>query len=142
MIKYSLVCGEGHEFEAWFQNSTAYDHQEAAGLLTCAVCGSHQVRKAPMAPGVISSRGEAAPRPKKMSQIPPEVLQQMREFRERVLRDADYVGDHFPEEARKIYYNEVEPRGIYGNATTTEIRELLDEGIEVLPLPVLPEDHQ
>lgn len=141
MIKYSLVCSQGHEFEAWFQNSAAYDQQEARGLLACALCGSSEVRKAPMAPNVISSRGEKTPL-KKMPQIQPEVIQAMREFRNRVLNEADYVGDQFPEEARKIHYNEVEPHRIYGNATSAEVRELLDEGIEVLPLPVLPEDHQ
>ncbi len=148
MIRYRLTCPDAHEFEAWFSSSAAYDKQAKAGHVTCPECGSNKVEKTLMAPNVATSRKKeaarekakaAAPRPV-ASQMPAEMLEMMRKIRDHVRENADYVGDKFAEEARKIHYEESEARGIYGEATPDEAQALYEEGIAVHPLPLLPED--
>lgn len=164
MIKYRLQCSAGHTFEGWFRSSEACDQQMAAGKITCPTCGEVHVSKAPMAPSVAKRAGKAAAaeaggavvhgqghnelaRQQQTStagggrgQITPEMLRVMRELRQTVEARAEYVGDRFAEEARRMHYDEVEPRGIYGEASLDEARELAEEGIGFLPLPRLPED--
>ncbi|MGG9999604.1 DUF1178 family protein [Pseudovibrio ascidiaceicola] len=70
-----------------------------------------------------------------------ELVEALREFRKQVVTNSEYVGDKFAEEARKIHYGETEERGIYGETTPDDAQELLEEGIELMPLPVLPEDR-
>ena len=159
MIRYSLVCGKGHEFEGWFGSSLDYDDQQEKGLLECPYCGSHEISKTLMAPSVATSRKRedhaaqlpavaeeaAAPSaPVQFSGMTAEqraIVKQMRELKEKLLSQAENVGDKFSEEARKIHYGEAEQRGIYGKATLDEAAELAEEGIEFLPLPDLPEDR-
>lgn len=151
MIRYSLICREGHEFEAWFAGSAAYDEQRANGRVTCPQCGSADVAKALMAPSVSTARSradretvkDAAKKVRVAGQrsLPPEAMALLREFREKVTAEAEYVGPQFAEEARKIHYGEREETGIYGEAAPDEVESLNEEGIEVLPLPVLPEDR-
>lgn len=141
MIRYSLKCDHEHEFEAWFRSSADYDRAAKAGENKCPVCGSGEVGKALMAPAVTGTKKSekvslAAPDPR--SAVMREAL---KEFRKKVTEGADYVGDKFAEEARKIHYEEVEQRGIYGEATAEEARELAEEGIGFHPLPALPEDR-
>ncbi len=151
MIRYALKCSTGHEFEAWFRSSAAYDEQEARGLVSCAVCGSEKVTKALMAPSLRTSETrmpapagpstESLPAPQPAAaHVPREVVELMRRVRDHVRSNADYVGDKFADEARKIHYDEAEHRGIYGEATPEEARALAEEGIDVHQLPVLPED--
>jgi hypothetical protein len=144
MIRYRLSCPDHHEFDAWFRSSAAYEAQSGAGQVTCPECGSHDIEKALMAPSVKTGRTEEgkAARPKRpmASLMPPELTEMMRKIRDYVRENADYVGDKFAEEARKIHYEEVEARGIYGEATMDEAQALHEEGIPVQPLPVLPED--
>ncbi|BCX17015.1 MAG: hypothetical protein KatS3mg117_0697 [Geminicoccaceae bacterium] len=134
MIRFALACSAGHEFEGWFKSNEAFDEQRASGGLCCPICGGTSVDKAIMAPAV--ARSGAADRP------PPEVIARFlaiaRAVREHVERNFENVGPRFPEEARKIHLGEAEPRDIYGEATPQEVRELLDEGIEVRPLPWVP----
>lgn len=151
MIRYSLICGDGHEFEAWFSGSAAYEEQRSDGRVTCPLCGSADVAKALMTPSVSTSRSRAdretaGDTQKKVPvagqrSLPPEAMTLLREFREKVTAKAEYVGPQFAEEARKIHYGEREETGIYGEAAPDEVRSLNEEGIEVLPLPVLPEDR-
>lgn len=168
MIKYSLACRKGHRFDAWFKSSGDYDRQARRGLVTCPDCGSAKVDKAIMAPRVAKRRSAAPERaPKPVPASPPtssdtpmqatggavskdqarlaemqrEVFSLMRKVRAEVEKTSDYVGPKFAEEARKIHYRETEPRGIYGEATTAEVKDLLDEGVECYPLPRLPEDQ-
>jgi hypothetical protein len=141
MIRYSLRCDRDHEFEAWFRSSTDYDRAAAAGENVCPVCASTAVVKAPMAPSVAGARKEekmtlAAPDPKSRA-----MREALKELRKRVTENADYVGDRFAEEARKIHYQETEARGIYGEATSEEASALAEEGIAFQPLPPLPEDR-
>jgi hypothetical protein len=141
MIRYSLRCSKDHEFEAWFRSSADYDRAAAAGEAACPLCGSVKVEKAIMAPAPLNSKHEgkmslAVPDPKRAA-----LKEAMIALRKQVTENADYVGDRFPEEARKIHYEEVEARGIYGEATGEEAKALIDEGIEFHPLPTLPEDR-
>ena len=165
MIRYALNCERGHAFESWFQNSAAYDKQRKRGLVSCPICGSAKVEKAIMAPRL--ARSEAAepspppspPSPPSNLPTPPppvaapgkapvammspaerELRKKLKELREAITRNADYVGPRFPEQARKIHYGETEQRSIYGEASPDEAKELHEEGIEFHPLPILPDD--
>jgi len=139
MIRYTLRCDREHEFEAWFASSAAYDAAAAAGENICVVCGSTKVEKAIMAPAVAGSRaGEsmtlAAVDPRQKA-----FLTAVREFRQKVTENADYVGNRFAEEARKIHYQETPSRSIYGEATPDDARSLAEEGVSFHPLPPLPD---
>lgn len=140
MIHYSLHCEIDHSFDGWFANAAAYDAQHGRGLVTCPICGSAQVSKALMAPAL------AKPGPERVSLSighpqHAQLLDAMRALRKKVVSEADYVGDKFAEEARKIHDKDVEPRGIYGEATREEVAALIDDGVEFMPLPHLPEEH-
>ena len=162
MIRYALACDQGHTFESWFANSAAYDTQKKRKLLACPACGSMKVDKAIMAPqlaGTRKRRKAAAPAPDAPAPAPEaatpdaptpvamvspqerEFRQKLKELREHLVKNADYVGQKFPEEARKMHYGEIEHRSIYGEASPQEAKELLDEGVEFHPLPVLPDER-
>ena len=145
MIHYDLICDKGHAFDGWFRNSAAYDEQAGKGLVSCTVCGSAKVEKQLMAPGipVKSNRKDAAPKKMISGPVDPRLatmIEMVREMRKHVEENAEYVGDRFAEEARKIHYEESEHRGIYGEASPDEAKALIEEGIAVHPLPRLPED--
>jgi hypothetical protein len=145
MIHYDLICEEGHEFDGWFSNSAAFDEQSRNGLVSCVLCGSTRVEKQLMAPGipVRGNRKSEPARPMLAATVDPrqqKLVQMMRELRKAVEENAEYVGDKFAEEARKIHYEESEKRGIYGETTSQDAEELIDEGIEIHPLPILPEE--
>jgi len=145
MIRYDLICDQGHEFDGWFRDSAAYDGQAGRGLVSCTVCGSAKVEKQLMAPAVPAKSNRKDMSPQKMvgGAVDPRMqamMQMMREMRRQVEENADYVGDRFAEEARKIHYEEAEKRGIYGEATPDDAKALIEEGIDVHPLPRLPED--
>jgi len=141
MIKYRLACDGGHEFEGWFRCGAAYDEQAAKGQISCPHCGSLAVTKAIMAPNVATRAGLAsAPETSKEAKAAEQVRALMRQLRAAVEEKADYVGPRFAEEARKIHYDESEPRGVYGEASAEEAKALVEEGIPVLPLPRLRED--
>lgn len=140
MIHYALQCSNGHRFDAWFKSAAAYDEQQARGIVSCAVCGEARVEKAPMAPAVARTDSPRVP----LSSVHPEAVkfrEMLREYRKQVMSQSDYVGDRFAEEARKIHFDEAEARGIYGEATRDEVMALLDDGVDFLPLPDLPEEH-
>ncbi len=139
MIKFSLVCNDGHEFEAWFQSGTAFEAQTARAQVTCPRCGSHGVDKAIKAPAV-AKRTEGDPGLEQPSIPPHELQRHLRRFRDEVHANAQYVGGRFAEEARKIHFDESEPRGIYGEASADEVKELAEDGVPFLPVPRLPED--
>jgi len=131
VIAYALRCHRGHEFEGWFRDSAAFDEQQVGGHLSCPSCRSTRVEKAIMAPAVSGTRKSAA---KARAEA-----RRMRQFatglRKYVQENADYVGPKFAEEARKIHYGERPDRHIYGEATPNEAQELVEEGIDVAPLP-------
>ncbi|MGF1457210.1 MAG: DUF1178 family protein [Alphaproteobacteria bacterium] len=147
MIVYRLKCAEGHEFDSWFKGSEAFDTLAAAGELSCCVCGSHRVTKAPMAPNIATKSGpkpsSAPARETGPDLSPAEILDRMhalaRQLRKKVIDDFDNVGDRFAEEARLIHYGESDSRGIYGEATPGDVQDLIEEGIAVAPLPSDPD---
>jgi hypothetical protein len=150
LIRYSLVCEAGHAFESWFRSSQDYDAQRKKNLVNCPSCGSASVEKQIMRPSVARTDKtpvrKEAPAPDKapvamMSPQEKEFRKKLKELREHVTKNADYVGEKFPELARQMHHEEIERRSIYGEAKPDEVRELLDEGVEVQPLPVLPEDR-
>jgi hypothetical protein len=130
VIVYNLRCRNAHEFEGWFRDSAAFDTQQKSGALICPVCESRKVEKAIMAPAVAGTK-KSAPADAE--------ARQMRHFmtglRKYVQQNADYVGPNFAEDARKIHYGETEHRHIYGEATIEEAKELVEEGVDVAPLP-------
>lgn len=134
MIVFTLRCGQGHEFEGWFRDSDGFDAQREAGEVSCPHCGDASIEKAVMAPRLGRSR-ETKP--------PAAALAEMRrtlvELRRQVETNCDYVGPRFAEEARRIHYGESDPRGIYGEASDDESRELADEGIRFGRIPWIPQ---
>ena len=158
MIRYTLACERQHSFESWFQNSAAYDKKAKRGLVTCPVCGSAKVEKAIMAPRLARADTvePSPPAPTPPVPTPPasppktpvaimssqerELRQKLKELRDHVTKNANYVGPRFPEEARKIHYGESEHRSIYGEASPDEAKQLHEEGIEFHPLPILPDE--
>lgn len=132
MMKYQLRCDAEHHFEGWFRSSEDYDAQAEQGLLACPVCGTGDVHKAIMAPAI--AKGEAG-RAERLADIRQSVTEAAARARAYVEKNFDYVGDKFPDEARRIHYGETDPRRIYGEATGEEVKELVREGVEVAPLP-------
>lgn len=140
MIQYSLTCENHHSFDAWFRNAAAYDEQSDRGIVSCPICATQKVTKALMAPAVPRKGSQKV----SLSVGHPEQAQlraALKTLRDKVVAEADYVGDKFAEEARKIHDNEVEARGIYGEATPDEVTSLVEDGIDFMPLPNLPEEH-
>ena len=154
MIRYNLVCEAGHGFESWFPSSDSYDAQAVRGLVTCPVCETASVSKALMAPALARTDRAPGPAPDVPVAAPPgeasvtmvaeperRMRAMLRALREHVTANAEHVGTRFPEEARKIHYGEAEGRSIYGHASPDEARALIDEGIDVAPLPTMPDDR-
>ena len=160
MIKYQLICDQNHEFEGWFQGSAAFDEQAVNGLLRCPLCDSDQVKRALMTPNLASPKQRKSTAPSAASQAghaatpdrAPAVqaekvqaygaaLAELRQLRQKIVKDCRDVGDNFAEEARKIHYGESEAEGIYGQATQKERESLKDEGIEIFDMPWVPPDH-
>ncbi|MGI9388393.1 MAG: DUF1178 family protein [Methyloligellaceae bacterium] len=140
MIRYHLICQDGHSFDGWFCNSDAFDEQAAQGQVSCPFCGSSEVSKAVMAPNI--SIGETRERPSlEDKQDHQDMSAMIRKVRDHIEANADYVGDRFANEARKIHYEETEARGIYGEATVEDVKELHEEGITCHQMPQLPEDQ-
>ncbi|MDR6819611.1 hypothetical protein J2X76_004803 [Neorhizobium sp. 2083] len=140
MIKYSLSCENVHTFEGWFSTSADFDTQVASGFLTCPVCNSASISKTLMAPSVSTARKKEEKQAMVMDMARQEAIAKLKEAVAAIKATAEDVGEKFPEEARKIHYGEADARGIIGQASLGEVRDLLDEGIEVAPLPVIPED--
>jgi hypothetical protein len=153
MIRYTLRCEHNHTFESWFQSSSAYETQVKRKLVGCPVCDSHKIEKAIMAPRVIGKKAAVASAPPPPAEAAPaaptpllmaqerEMRAKLKELRDHIVKNADNVGERFPAEARKMHYGDIEHRPIYGEASPEEARALIDEGVEVSPLPVLPDDR-
>lgn len=127
MIRYALVCDNEDEFEGWFGSSSDYDAQEARGDIACPVCGSLNVRKAPMAPAIARRRGTKDPR---------EVMAALaREVQSHIRENFEHVGQRFADEARAIHEGDAHERPIWGEATPAEVKQLTADGVDVAPLP-------
>ena len=131
MILFTLRCAQGHEFEAWFRDGDGFEAQQKAGGIACPECGDTAVEKAVMAPRLARSREAPAISPAQFRAA-------LVEMRRQIETNCDYVGKRFAEEARRIHYGEIDPHGIYGEASSEESRELTDEGISFGRIPWLP----
>lgn len=167
MIVYDLTCAIGHRFESWFQSAAAFDAQQRESVVACPFCGNREVGKAPMAPRVARGTPapaaerqvtvEKEPGPAAVangggdgagsggggsdggvSGPPAAMIDMLRQLRRHIESNCDYVGDAFPEEARRIFYGEASPRDIYGEASAEDAAELQEEGIETQRIPWLP----
>ena len=156
MIRYSLRCDRDHAFESWFRDSQAFDDQSRAGLVSCPACGSTAIEKSLMAPAVVTSRRKVArpasapsagsasvePAPVALLDEKAQKLRAlMREFRDEVMKNTHDVGAAFPEQARKMHEGTVEPRAIRGEASADEVRALIEDGVEIMPVPQVPSDR-
>lgn len=140
MIRYALTCENDHQFESWFQSTDAFEKLEATGMVSCAVCGTTQVRKSVMAPRVVTSRRKSSEQqetPKLKDPASP-AEQVLAELRRKVEENSDYVGESFAKEARAMHFGEVPERSIYGEARPDEAKSLIEDGIPVTPLPFMP----
>ena len=140
MIRFSLICDEDHEFEAWFRNNDDFDRQKKRGFVDCPTCGSKKVGKALMAPAVSTGRSQEKIA-LAMNEAQKNAMAEMKALSEKMRENADYVGDKFAEEARKIHFGETEARGIYGEASPDEARSLAEDGVEFMPIPVFPDEQ-
>lgn len=140
MIRFSLHCDKPHEFDAWFRSNEDFEKQKASGLLNCPMCGSTSIEKQLMAPAVATARQrEHIASGLKAEQK--KMLAALRDATNQIRKNAEYVGDRFTEEARRIHFKEVKARAIYGEATIQDVSSLVEDGIDVVPLPTLPEDE-
>ena len=154
MIRYALICDEAHEFESWFSSVSGFDEQARRGFVTCPHCNSPRVTKAIMAPNVARrDRDDATPAPVQPAQAQQpqdmllvdskmaEVRAMVRALREKIMEHTTDVGAAFPEEARKIHDGDAEARPIRGQASFEEARALIEDGVEIMPIPLLPEER-
>ena len=140
MIRYELSCDNGHTFEGWFGSADDFDRQQAMALVSCPTCGSAHVAKRLMAPSVSTARKKERRQELIVQAGQKEMMTKLRQIVSTIRENSEDVGERFPEEARKIHYGETEQRGLIGRASIEEVRELLEEGVEVAPLPVLPDE--
>lgn len=139
MIVYRVICSKGHEFDGWFRDSATFDAQIAAGDVTCPGCGSAEVSKAMMAPNLAKRRIAPHGKPGDLAAARQAAVRMLSKVRDHVEKNFDYVGDRFADEARRIHYGDADERGIYGEATGGEVKDLMEEGVHVAPLPELPD---
>ena len=142
MIKYALGCAEGHAFDSWFPDSAAYEKQRKRGFVVCPECGSNRVDKAIMAPAVVGGERGAVEAGPEMA-----VDDRRRKAREFFLRmrreieaNTDDVGARFPQVARAIHLGDEPERAIRGRASLAEAKSLLEDGVGVLPMPMLEDE--
>ncbi|MGR3616793.1 MAG: DUF1178 family protein [Paracoccaceae bacterium] len=150
MIQYTLKCADGHRFDSWFQSGEAFDRLAKAGMVSCAICGASKVEKAIMAPRVRPARnGAVAPetaqveeqeKPSKPTLSTPngDLEKAVTELRKKVEENSDYVGSDFAREARAMHVGDAPERSIYGEAKPEEAKSLIEDGVQVLPLPFMP----
>ncbi|MGC1503888.1 MAG: DUF1178 family protein [Sulfitobacter sp.] len=137
MIRYTLKCDQDHHVESWFQSAAAYDALEKAGHLNCATCGSRRITKALMAPRVRASE-DAVTQVPVLSEPAGEKEKALEAFRKKLEETSDYVGDSFTKEARAMHLGDKPERSIYGEARLDQAKELIEEGVPLMPLPFRP----
>ena len=148
MIVFDLKCGHSHVFEAWFGSSTDYEDQRERGLIECPLCGDKDIGKAVMAPRLGSKVVDQLPAPVATTPVaPPEMkalMTAMAQLQAKMLGKSEWVGRRFADEARAMHLGDTEHRTVHGEATPAEAKALLDEGIEVMPLPfpVIPPEQR
>ena len=151
MIRYALICENAHPFESWFRDSASFDTQARRGLVECPQCGSALVTKAVMAPAVRTARRKSAdaetPAPAEAEPVAlidgrqKKLREMMRALHKEIVATADNVGAAFPEEARAQHEGEAPRRSIYGQASAEDVRALIEDGIDIAPMPSLPDER-
>jgi hypothetical protein len=148
MIRFSLVCDSGHDFESWFASNESYDFQIEHNLVSCPHCNSLKISKAVMAPAVARGdrkKGEVKPEAKQevalIGESGAEVRQMVRELHAKIVAATTDVGAAFPAEARRIHDGDAPERAIRGQASQEEARALIEDGVSILPLPILPDER-
>jgi hypothetical protein len=159
MIRFSLRCEREHAFDSWFRDGDSYDELSGGGHLSCPECGSTKVTKGLMAPAVVTSRKRAIAVPVAQSEptVPspsPEtqavaladerarmLRTALREMRDHMVSQSRDVGDAFAVEARRMHEGDTEAAAIRGTATSDDVRALLEDGIEVMPIPTFPDER-
>ena len=140
MIQYTLKCDQGHQTDSWFKSAAAYDALATSGHLSCAICGSPKVDKALMAPRLSSTaEGDEQAKSGPVVVNPPEEIEKaIEDLRAKVEASSDYVGDRFASEARAMHLGDKPERSIYGEARLDQARDLLEDGVPLMPLPFRP----
>ena len=142
MIQYTLKCDDDHQFDSWFQSAEAFDKLQAAGMVSCALCGSTKVTKAIMSPRVRPARKAQAttgePSAPTLSAPTSAAEQAIADLKKQVEENSDYVGGNFVKEARAMHDGDAPERSIYGEAKPEDAKALIEEGIPVAPLPFRP----
>ena len=131
MIKYNLVCRCGKTFQSWFSSSNEYDVLRKKKLINCIYCNNTSIKKSVMAPNLFSKSNKIITITKLEKKIKKELLN----FRRYIEKNCKNVGNNFSQEARKIHYDKKTSKGIYGQASTEETNELIEEGIDVATIP-------
>lgn len=143
MIRYTLKCAEGHDFDSWFQSAEAFEALESRGMLSCSLCGGGDVKKAMMAPRV--GKGAEAPAPEKAApdlRAPSHPMEEaLKSLRRHLEKHSTYVGGDFAREARAIHLGEAPERMIHGEARPEEAKALIEDGVPVAPLPIFPKNR-
>ncbi|MEM7213376.1 MAG: DUF1178 family protein [Pseudomonadota bacterium] len=143
MIRYTLKCENDHDFESWFRSSEAFETLSKAGQVTCGHCGSAKVEKAIMAPAVSGTKKKSAQTPAPVAEDAPlstpsnPAETALRQMREHLKKNSDYVGTEFASEARKMHDGETDQRSIWGEATVADAKSLHEDGVPVAPLPFI-----
>ena len=138
MIVFELICGDRHRFEGWFASAEDFERQKERGLLSCPACGDSGIEKL-LTAKIGRTEAEAAPE-KKQPDAAPKLPEKLRDLIDAILLSTEDVGREFPAEARRIHRKESRERSIRGVATGEETRDLLEEGIAVMPLPIPPRE--
>jgi hypothetical protein len=145
MIRFSLICDNGHDFESWFASNESYDFQIEHNLVTCPHCSVAKINKAVMAPAVARGLAKKVASPKQnvamIGGADAELRKMARDLHAKIVDSSVDVGAEFPAEARKIHDGDAPERAIRGQASPEEARALLEDGVSILPMPILPDDR-
>ena len=132
MIRYTLNCKNGHQFDSWFSNSDSFEKLRKKGLLECAICSSKEVEKSLMAPKITSSSDKKT---ETLISTQSDLEKEIKALKHKIKSTATDVGENFSSEARAMHYGEKEEKPIIGKATMDEAKDLAEEGVPFIPLP-------
>ena len=132
MIKYTLNCNNGHQFDSWFSNSDSFENLKKSGHLECAICSSKKVQKSLMSPRITPESGKKG---ETLISTQSVLEKEIKALKQKIKTTAIDVGEKFPSEARAMHYGEKEEKPIIGKTTLDEARELAAEGVRFVPLP-------
>ena len=132
MIRYTLNCKNGHQFDSWFSNSDSFEKLRKKGLLECAVCSSKQIEKSLMAPKISPNSDKKT---ETLISAQSHLEKEIKALKHKIKKTATDVGENFSSEARAMHYGEKEEKPIIGKATMEEAKDLAEEGVPFIPLP-------